>query len=314
MAEPLATLVVLNYDGRELLDTYLPSVLDQRFDSFEVVVFDNGSRDGSAEHVRARWPEVRVVELPKNVGVTAALNAMVEGTGGEFVALLNNDVELDPSWLSLLVEALRAFPEAAAAAGKLLRFQDRSVIDRAGDELRWSSAAFGRGAGQADHGQLDEAGEVFAVGGAAALYRRVVFERVGCFDADFFAYLEDVDWGFRARLAGYSARYEPRALGYHLGGATLGAINSFSLYHLRRNQIWLVAKNYPLTSLMRHAPAVLAFNVHAVAMAVRQRRFGLVVRAYRDALRALPVVSRKRCAIQRTRAITPRDLERVMRR
>lgn len=132
--------------------------------------------------------------------------------------------------------------------------------------------------------------------------------------SDFFVYLEDVDGGFRARLAGYSARYEPRALGYHLGGATLGAINSFSLYHLRRNQIWLVAKNYPLASLIRHAPAVLAFNVHAVAMAVRQRRFGLVVGAYRDALRALPAMLRKRRAIQRTRAIGPRDLERVMRR
>ncbi len=314
MTEPLATLVVLNYDGRGLLDTCLSSVVTQRCPyPFEVVVVDNGSHDGSAEHVRTRWPEVRVVVLAENVGVTAALNVMVQAARGEFVALLNNDVELDSSWLALLVETLEAHPGAATAAGKLLSFHERSVIDRAGDELRWSSAAFGRGAGQPDHGQFDEAAEVFSVGGAAALYRRAAFVRVGPFDPDFFAYLEDVDWGFRARLAGYGARYEPRALGYHLGGATLGAITPFSLYHLRRNQLWLVAKNYPLTSLVRHAPEVFAFNVHAVAMAVRQRRLRLVLAAYRDALRASRAVLRKRRTIQRARAIGSRELERVMR-
>lgn len=306
---PRACLVVLNYNGRALLDEALPSIVAQDYPAFEVVVVDNGSVDGSPQHVGARWPSVRVVALERNVGVTAALNAMVRAAdGADVVGLLNNDVELEPDWLARLVTVLEQHPRAASAAGKLLRQGDRRIIDRAGDAFAWSSWCGGRGAGELDAGQFGEPAEVFSVGGAAALYRRAAFDDVGPFDEDYVAYLEDVDWGFRARLAGYGARYAPAAIGYHRGGATLGDINAFSLYHLRRNQIWLVAKNYPLGLLWRHAPAVLRLNLVEIAIAARHRRLGVVVRAYRDALRGLPHTLRKRRAIQRARRISPREL------
>ena len=312
MENPSACLVILNYNGRDLLDEALPSIVAQRYAPYEVVVVDNGSTDGSAEHVRERWPQVRLVALERNVGVTAALNEMVRAAdGAELVGILNNDVELEPDWLALLAETLREHPEAAAAAGKLLRHSDRDVIDRAGDELHWSSACFGRGAGERDRGQYDRPEEVFSVGGAAALYRTAAFDRVGPFDDSFFAYAEDVEWGFRARLAGYGARYEPRAVGLHHGGATLGDINPFSLYHLRRNQLWMVLKDYPGRSLLRHGPAVLLFNLAAIANS--GRHVILVLRAYRDALLGLPRVLRARRAIQRARVVGDADLERVIR-
>jgi GT2 family glycosyltransferase len=312
MAVPRAFAVVLNYDGKELLETFLPSVIAQDHDDFEVVVVDNGSSDGSVELLRERWPEVRLIALPQNVGVTAALNEMVWAGSGEFVALLNNDVELEPSWLRILVDTMDRHPEAASAAGKLLQHRDRTAVDRVGDEVRWSSACFGRGSGERDVGQYESAEEVFTVGGAAAVYRRSALRAVGPFDDDFFAYVEDVDWGFRARLAGFTARYEPRAVGYHLGGGTLGDINTFSLYHLRRNQLWLVLKNYPAASLRRHAPAVVLFNVVAVGLAIRRGQVKLVLKAYRDALAALRPTLRKRRAIQRQRVIGARELNRLI--
>jgi GT2 family glycosyltransferase len=306
---PRACLAVLNYDGRELLDEALPSIVAQDYEPFEVVVVDNGSRDGSPAYVRERWPSVRVVALERNVGVTAALNACVAAAGdADVVALLNNDVELAPDWLATLVRVLEEHPDAAAAAGKLLRQTDRRVIDRAGDMMRWSSWCGGRGSGEIDDGQYDAAGEIFSVGGAAALYRRAALEDVGPFDEDYFAYLEDVDWGFRARLAGYTARYEPAALGYHRGGATLGQINAFSLFHLRRNQVWFVVKNYPGRELLRHAPAVIAFNLVEIAVAVKRRQLRIVLRAYAAALAGLPAAMRKRRAIQRARRIGPDGL------
>lgn len=312
MSAPRASVVVLNYNGRDLLDSCLASLVQLDYDDVELVVVDNGSTDGSVLHVKTEWPGVRVVALPENVGVTAALNTMVQTSAGDYVALLNNDVELNSDWLRLLVAALEEHPTAAAAAGKLLQHQNRGVIDRAGDELLWSSACFGRGAGALDRGQYDLAGEVFSVGGAAALYRRKAFDQVGLFDTDFFAYLEDVDWGIRARLAGFVAWYEPRAVGVHHGGATLGDITPFSLYHLRRNQLWLVVKNYPAASLLRHGPAVLAFNLHALLLAVRKRQLGLVLRAYRDACRALPATLAKRRAIQRSRVVGSAGLDLVV--
>ena len=111
---PRVTIAVLNYNGRELLDTALPSVLRLRgVEAARVIVVDNGSTDGSPEHVRASWPTVEVLEIPQNIGVAAALNRAVAGTEGELVALLNNDVELEPDWLNELIGALDAHPEAA---------------------------------------------------------------------------------------------------------------------------------------------------------------------------------------------------------
>ncbi len=313
MATRVACLAILNYDGRTLLHAALHSVTRLDFEDYEVVVVDNGSADDSVVWLGERWPQVRVVALERNVGVTAALNVMVQAAGdAEFVALLNNDVELDPRWLAHLVDTLRAYPQAAAAAGKLLRHADRTVVDRVGDELLWSSACFGRGAGQRDCGQFEAPQEIFSVGGAAALYRAAALHEVGPFDERFFAYLEDVDWGFRARLAGWGARYDPRALGFHHGGATLGEISPFSMYHLRRNQVWLVAKNYPLASLMRHAPAVGLFNAVQIAGALRTPHAKVVLRAYRDALRGLPRMLLTRRAIQRARRVRTRDLEQIV--
>ncbi|MDO9408197.1 glycosyltransferase family 2 protein [Patulibacter sp.] len=314
MHAPRASAVVLSYDGRDLLESFLPSVLAQDYGDFEVVVVDNGSTDGSVGMLRERWPEVRIVALPENVGVTAALNAMVRAGEGEYVALLNNDVELEPSWLRILVGVMDRRPELASSAGKLLQHRNRGRIDRVGDEVRWSSACFGRGSGDLDSGQFETGEEVFTVGGAAAVYRRSAFARVGPFDDDFFAYVEDVDWGFRARLAGYAAWYEPTAVGYHLGGGTLGGINPFSLYHLRRNQLWLVLKNYPAASLLRHGPSVLLFNLAGLGMAVRRRQVGLVLKAYRDALRGVRPALRKRRTIQRSRTVGSRELERFIER
>lgn len=307
-----ASLVILNYNGRELLEAHLPSVAAVEFDDMEVVVVDNGSTDDSVAFVRERFPQVRVVALPENVGVTAALNVMVREARGEYVGMLNNDVDLAADWLRILAGVLDADPRAAAAQGKLLRYFDHGVIDRAGDVVHTTSACFGRGAGERDAGQYDQPAEVFSAGGAAALYRRSAFDRVGFFDEDFFAYAEDVDWGFRAQLAGLRIRYEPSALGYHRGGATLGEINPFSLYHLRRNQLWMVVKDYPGRSLARHAPAVIAFNLVGIAIAVRRGHGGVVWRAYRDALKGMPRALRKRREIQRSRAVGAAEIDRML--
>lgn len=305
-----ACLVVLSYEGRALLDRTLPSIVSQRYADLEVVVVDNGSSDGTVEYLQEWWPTVRIVALRSNVGVTAALNVCVRcATGFDYVGLLNNDVELEPDWTSTLVAALESHPAAAAAAGKLLRYSDRCTIDRVGDVVHWSGAAFGRGAAEFDSAQYELAEEVFAVGGAAALYRTTAFAHVGLFDERFFAYLEDVDWGFRARLAGLVARYEPQAVGYHMGGATLGEVNPFSLYHLRRNTIWLVVKNHPGASLVRHGWTVLAFLLVGLALAARSGHGRLVLRAYADAVRGLPGVMKDRRSIQGRRRIEPRALE-----
>jgi GT2 family glycosyltransferase len=309
---PAVTAVVLNYNGRELLDVILPSLDAQTYPHLTVTVLDNGSSDGSAAYVRERWPHARVVALPENVGVAAALNRGLETVETELVALLNNDIELEPRWLELLVAQLRTHPEAASASGKLLRFDRRDVIDAAGDGMRWSSAAFNRGAGEPDRGQFDRPEPVFSACAGAALYRRSAFDDVGLFDEDFFAYLEDVDWSLRAQLRGHASRYVPGAVGYHMRGATTGGARNRYRVMQRRNQVWLVVKNYPAGAIVRRAPGILLLNAGLALQDARQGGLTSTLRGWWAALRGLPRMLHKRREIQRARRVGLADLDDVI--
>jgi GT2 family glycosyltransferase len=310
-ARPRVTVAVLNYNGRELLDVGIPSVLAQSCaGGVRVLVVDDGSSDGSVDHVRTCWPSVGVVEIGHNVGIAASFNrAVAAAAGSQFVALLNNDVELEPDWLAELVGALDAHPKAASATGKLLRFHDRSMIDAAGDLMLWSSAVINRGRGEPDTGQYDQAQTVFAATAGAALYRLSAFEAVGLFDESFFAYLEDIDWGARARLAGWECRYVPTAVGYHMGGATTGRRKGFFGRMQRRNQLLLTVKDFPADALLRHGWKIVINQLLSLAASARDGMLREQLRAWVEFALALPVALRERGAIQRSRVVGTRELD-----
>jgi GT2 family glycosyltransferase len=306
------SVAVLNYDGRALLEELLPSLARQTLRPSELVVLDNGSRDESVAYLRANWPGVRVVQLPENVGVTAALNACVAACHGELVGLFNNDMELAPDCLGEMVAALARHPEAGSATPKMLDFAERDVIDGAGDALNWRGGGRRRGHGERDAGQYDRAEEVFGACGGSGMYRREALQAVGDFDEAYYAYYEDIDWAFRAQLAGYRCRYVPTAVLYHRGSATLGrGMSDFNGYHLWRNPVWLIAKCFPAQALARHAPDLLRGQVGNLYVAVRERRGRVWARAMRDAVRGLPAAFVKRRTLQRERVISTAELETI---
>jgi len=290
----------------------LPTLAAQRYTDFEALVVDNGSTDGTVEYLEREWPDVGVLALPENVGFAPAVNRGIEATGGEYVALLNNDVELDPDWLGELVAALDAHPEAGSATPKLLNYHERSMLDGAGDELSWSGVCTRRGYRRRDTGQHDVPEDVFSACGGAALYRRSTLERIGPFDEDFFAYLEDADWGFRAQLAGYGCRYVPDSRAYHMAGATTDRVSDLGTYLRRRNMIALVLKNYPARCLLRHLPEIVLEQALGLLLSVTQGTLRAQLRAWRDAARQLPATLRKRRVVQRQRAIDNAQLEAIV--
>jgi GT2 family glycosyltransferase len=309
---PRVTAVVLTYNGRELLDKMLPTLLALRDAEFEAVVVDDGSEDGTVEHLHERWPQVRVIANQRNLGVAASLNRGVQAARGEYVALLNNDIELDPGWLAALVRSLDEHPEAAATTGKLLDFHRREIFEAAGDFMRWSGMSGHYRQGEHVDGAGKEPTAVFSPCAGAALYRRSAFDEVGLFDEEFFAYLEDVDWGFRAQLAGYSARYEPDAVAYHMGGATTGRQASRFTALLRRNSALLVIKDYPAAALLRHLPKILAFQAISLYASYRDGILRAHLRQLGGAWRVLPSMLRKRREIQRARRVSLAELNAVM--
>jgi GT2 family glycosyltransferase len=306
---PRVDIVIPTWNGRELLATLLPTLQAQSLTDYRVVVADNGSEDGTAEWLRIAWPAAEVVALPENRGFAAAINAGVAAGTSEYVALLNNDMELEPRWLEALVKALDAAPEAGAATPKQRSGHDRAVLDGAGDVIAWTGGASRRGIGEVDRGQYDTPGRVFSACAGAALYRRAALEDVGPLDESFFAYLEDVDWGFRARLRGWSALYVPGSVVYHLGGATSGRTPGRERYLVARNHVALLLKNFPTRWLLRFAPLILAELARQLLVAARDGQAGRVAAGWRDAARALPATLRARRRIQAARTVPLRQLE-----
>lgn len=312
IAPPRLTVVVLNLNGREMLGLILPSLERQTFRDVQIVVVDNGSDDGSVEYLHREWPSVEVMALDRNYGFAAAVNRGIERTRGELVALVNNDMELDPHFLEELVAALDEHPSAGSATAKMLGFDDRTLIDGAGDVISWSGGAARRGHGQPDRGQYDAPSSIFGACAGAAVYRREALESVGLFDEDLFGYLEDTDWSFRAQLRGYSCRYVPGARAYHMGGATYRRMGDVEAFLVPRNRIALILKNFPLRRLVRHIPPLLLRQLRELALAVRDGRARTLLRAWAAATRALPRTLAKRRAIQRSRRVPDRALRAVI--
>jgi GT2 family glycosyltransferase len=308
------TVAIPNYNGRPLLEGVLPSIFEQTLIPARTVVVDDCSSDDSVAYLRASWPEVDVVGLAENVNVTVAMNECLRAAHTELVVLLNNDVELEPDCLAQLAAALDAHPSAGAAAAKLLDFDDRHRLDGAGDIFFWRGAATRRGQGEVDDGRYDEPSPIFAACGAVVAYRRSALEQVGEFDERFVAGLEDVDWSFRAQLLGIEIRYVPSAVAYHMGSATIGRTLTPSMAYLNwRNWLWLIAKDYPASALLRHAPELAWQQAKILVLALVERRLGTWLRVWRDAIAGLPDVLRQRHEIHRRRRRGTRELESIAR-
>jgi GT2 family glycosyltransferase len=239
------------------------------------------------------------VALEGNRGFAAAVNAGVAASSAEYVALLNNDMELDPEWLASLVAAMDADPGAGSAASKLRMLREPGVLDGAGDLVTWYGATWRRGHGEPDRGQYDEPGEIAGPCAGAALYRRAALEEVGSFDERFFAYLEDADWALRAQLAGWRCLWVPRAVALHLGGATSRRMGDLETELIARNTLALVLKSFPAARLAAWAPAIVAYQGWVLAQAARRGAWRAVLRGWGAALRALPATVRARGEVRR---------------
>ncbi len=312
---PRVTVVVPNWNTREFLRSCLQSLRRQTFQDFETVLVDSASTDGSVGFVEENFPEVRVIALDENQGFSGAVNAGIEASSAELVALLNNDTEQDAGWLDALVRAAERRPEAGLFASKLVDFHNRDVLDGAGDALRRSGLPYRIGHQELDRGQFDEPAYVFGACAAAALYKRELFEEIGPFDEDFFAYCEDGDVSFRAQLAGYKCLYVPGAVVYHMGSASTGGKRSPTATRLgTQNCVNLLVKNLPAALVWSSLPSLLAGQLSRIVITsfssagLRAHLGGLA-----GARRLLPQMLKKRKEIQNRRRVSDNDVRQLLR-
>jgi hypothetical protein len=308
------SVVIPNLDGVAFLGPCLEALAAQTVDGVDVIVVDNGSRDGSVHFVRERFPQTKLVELAENRGFAAATNAGIAIAEAPLVAVLNNDAEPAPDWLEELERCLQRHPDAAAATSKLVSTSERGILDGAGDGLTPWFLPFVRGHGQPDDGAYDQEVEVFAVSGTASLWRAEILRRLGGFDERFFAYYEDVDLSFRARLKGHELWYAPRAVAAHRRGGTAGGDLRFTLHNPARNRWFLLIKNAPAGLLVRHPLGLFAGEGFWWLRAFRARSPRTLLRVYGEVLAELRPLLRERRALQRGRRVSARALDRLLTR
>jgi GT2 family glycosyltransferase len=309
---PMVTVIIVNWNGGDLLRRCLSDLLRQTVPPARILVMDNDSSDGSAERV-AGLPGVTVRMLGGNLGFAAGNNRAFAECDTEFVALLNPDAFPEPDWLEKLLAAARAYPDVAAFGSRQMAEEVDGVVDGLGDVYHLSGLVWRRGHGRSLEPSDLVPCEIFSPCAGAALYRRAALAEVGGFDEDFFCYVEDVDLGFRLRLAGYRSLYVPDAVVHHVGSATTGGQHSdFSVYHGHRNLVWTYVKNMPGWLFWAFLPAHLLLNFVTLIHFTLSGQGRVIWRAKRDALTGIPGMWRKRKQLQAMRRASLADIWRVL--
>ncbi|MBR3825865.1 MAG: glycosyltransferase family 2 protein [Lachnospiraceae bacterium] len=258
MQETKVTVVIPNYNGIKYVHDCMDSLCLQSMKDFEILVVDNGSKDGSLEILQEEYPEARVIALEENTGFCHAVNLGIRESNTPYVILLNNDTMVHADFVKALVEAIEEKEDIFSVSAMMLSMQNQDIIDGAGDNYCLLGWAYARGKGR-NRKDYEKKTEIFSACGGAAIYRKAVMEEIGFFDERHFAYLEDVDIGYRARIYGYRNMYEPKARVVHAGSAVSGSrYNEFKTKLASVNSGYVIAKNMPLLLLLINSPLLLA--------------------------------------------------------
>lgn len=247
----LVSIVIPHWNHRDVLADCLNSLIKTQYEPIEIIVVDNNSTDDSVEFVRKNFAQVTVIENSENLGFAGGCNVGVENARGEFIAILNNDTTQEPDWLSLLMKFMNEHPWVGIVQPKLINATDTSQFDysgAAGGFMDKFGFPFARGriyeVVESDDGQYQDNIPIFWASGTACLLRREVYEEVGLFDETFFAHMEEIDFDWRAQLAGWDIYAVPEAVVYHHSGYTLPAESPFKKYLNHRNSVCMLLANY----------------------------------------------------------------------
>lgn len=311
---PKASVIVVNWNGERFLESCLTALLSQSAKPHEIILIDNASTDRSVE-IAEMFPTVRIIALEQNTGFARGNNLAILATSKEsdWIALINPDAYAEPRWLETLLEAAESNTDFDLFGSKLVNAADSTLLDGAGDAYHISGLVWrtSHGVNVSDTSQNEC--EIFSPCAAAALYRRSALLEVGGFDEDFFCYVEDVDLGFRLRLAGYRCLYVPQSVAHHVGSGTTGGQHSdFSVYHGHRNLVWTFVKNMPGLLFWFLLPLHVALNLASLVWFTLRGQGAVIARAKWDAVLGLPAMWHKRQKIQQTRLASISEIWRVL--
>ena len=279
------TVVIPNYNGKKYLADCLKSLEAAEKERPAVIVVDNGSSDGSELEAGEAFPWIRLIRFPENRGFDAAVNEGIRESRTPYVFLLNNDTVVRPGCISALEARMERDKKLFSVSARMVDLKNPEIMDGAGDlysALGWAYA-IGKGKPAA---RYEKPRSVFSACAGAALYRKSALERTGVFDELHFAYLEDVDVGYRARILGFTSAYEPSAVVLHAGSATSGSrYNEFKIRYSARNNVYLIYKNMPPLQLLLNSPFLAAGFLVKALFFLKKGHGGTYLKGLKEGLR-----------------------------
>jgi len=304
--------VILNWNGRGMLERFLPSVVDYSVSdeslSVSVVVADNGSSDDSVAFMREHYPQVQLVLLDNNYGFAEGYNRALAQVEADYYVLLNSDVECTPHWIAPVVAMMERDPQVAIAQPKLMMYDQKDTFEYAGGAGGFIDSygyPFCRGrifsTLEQDHGQYDDECNIFWATGAAMFVKAPIFHQLGGLDGDFFAHMEEIDFCWRTLNSGYTVRYCPQSVLYHVGGGTLPKSSPFKTRLNFRNNLSMLYKNLPderMKKVLRRRMLLDGIAALKFLLQGHVGEFNAVREAHREYRSLLPQLKEKRAALK----------------
>lgn len=315
MRYPLVSIIVVNWNGGEVLRECFKSLSKINYSNFELILIDNGSTDGSEnylEKIEIKTSRKILIKNQKNLGFAPANNQGVKKALGKYILLLNNDTKVEPDFLKKLVERVEKDASIGVIQPKIYLMDKRGYLDNAGSFITrigfWEHWGFG----QKDGVEFDEEREIFSAKGACMLIRKDIIDKVGLFDKDFFSYFEETDFCWRVWLVGYRVLFYPKAKIYHKLGFTIRRLNTGELnYHYYKNRICSLIKNLEGKNLIVILPLhiFISIGISIVSLLKRLPSYSfIIIRAILWNLISLPQSLKKRSFVQNKRKVGDREL------
>ncbi len=309
---PKIAVIIVNYNGGELLLKCLNHLAKQTIPAHSIYVVDNASHDNSIAVCESAFPNVIFIKNDKNVGFAAGNNIAAKlATDCDWLAFLNPDAFAAPDWLEQHINAIKKYPEYDIFGCRMRDANRPELLDGTADIYHISGLAWRRDH-QIANNERNQFEEIFAACAAAALCKRDAFIQAGGFDEDYFCYFEDVDLGFRLRLFGHRCLYVPTAVVDHMGSAITGKTSNFQVYHGHRNMVWTYIKNMPTFLFWFYLPMHLFMTLVMLGVCLKRGQAKIYIKAKWDAIKNIRKIWAKRTEIQKHKTATNASLRKLM--